>query len=438
MKQDMFNLHFANEEHEEAQPVIVDGSESLAHKYGEMTEELHGVDYVDGVVSTALDDTDKMEEIAEVLESSDSTGGASELSIQMAEVSVERFRQKYGIKKAVLPGLENFSNANTRKSQTAVAVEGIKEMATAVWEYIVGLYRKIARWLSNAVESVFNFLSKLEVSFKLLSAKIASARAADYKVVIKTHIFSDFDTPLTRALQMLVIEDSITAEGCSDTRHRVGSLIKGCVESAKKLEKQLTGMDVTSGEYREEIPEFKFSDIGYLNDIEKDTPLPPELEGCDEDSIKSTNVLCGNMYICFGETPTGLVKVGMSTTSGDLRKGFTVEAKSLHAISALVDITLRDLSEIVKHKKTIKDFEKSLEKISSNLQTSMKKNNVSDEDISRMKEYKTSFVNFGKAVTSIVSVLFHYLTSFYSHYYTYLRGCIDGSVNKLVELNQKN
>ena len=149
---------------------VVDGSESVEAASGLADATAVEIDSAVDTADEAEGDAAELTEMAEVLETSEETGGADPLAVQVAEVSIERFRQKYGIKQTVLPSLESFSNAKTRKSSTKVAVENLKEIAQNIWAKIVALYKKLAGWVGDFIKYVFDANHRIGEEFKKIGA----------------------------------------------------------------------------------------------------------------------------------------------------------------------------------------------------------------------------------------------------------------------------
>lgn len=149
---------------------VVDGSESVETAVAVADDASAEIDAVVETADEAEGDAAELTEMAEILETSEETGGADPLAVQMAEVSVERFRQKYKITQAVLPSLESFSDVKTRKSSTKVAVENLKEVAKNIWAKIVALYKKLAGWVSSFIKYVFDANHRIGEEFKKLGA----------------------------------------------------------------------------------------------------------------------------------------------------------------------------------------------------------------------------------------------------------------------------
>ena len=155
---------------------VVDGSESVETAVAVADDASAEIDAVVETADEAEEDAAELTEMAEILETSEETGGADPLAVQMAEVSVERFRQKYNIKQAVLPSLESFSDVKTRKSSTKVAVENLKEVAKNIWAKIVALYKKLAGWIGGFVTYVTDANVRMDAAFKqLASVKVEGA-----------------------------------------------------------------------------------------------------------------------------------------------------------------------------------------------------------------------------------------------------------------------
>lgn len=116
-------------------------------------------DYADGI-DASVGATEELGEVNEVLAAGVESGeGASEETAKMAEIAVEAICAKVGIsarQARIMPAMESFGSTNSRLTATKLAMEGIKETATRIWEAI----KKAAIHVWNVIKNFFAGLFK--------------------------------------------------------------------------------------------------------------------------------------------------------------------------------------------------------------------------------------------------------------------------------------
>lgn len=211
---------------------VVDGSESVEEAVAIAEDEANVVDSGVETGEQASEDAEKLEEIAEILEASEETGGADPVAIQLAEVTVESFRQRYNISQKVLPSMESFSDSKTRKAATKVAVENLKEVAKGIWAKIVALYKKIAGWVTSFVKYVFDANHRMGEEFKKLGAVKLEGTAKN----------ATFDAPeLGKALH---VGGKVTSAGVAKSLANAAEVADYALDVAMSFINQVSATDI--------------------------------------------------------------------------------------------------------------------------------------------------------------------------------------------------
>jgi hypothetical protein len=175
-----------------------------------------------GEIETAGEDTAAIGEIADVVERSvtpDENGeggeGLSPEAAEIAEIAVERLRERIGLKKSTTGklSLEAFGSASNRVTASNMALEGFKEYVSKAWEAIKKAWNFVIGKIIELWKRIFDANTKVAAAAKSLGAaadkakgKSASevafdnaniagafagssseAKAADVESVLKTH-----------------------------------------------------------------------------------------------------------------------------------------------------------------------------------------------------------------------------------------------------------
>lgn len=146
-------------------------------------------EYSEGI-ETSVDAAGELQEVHDTLGASVEDGeGVSEETAKMAEIAVEAICAKVGIsarEARMIPAMESFGSANSRLTATKLAMEGIKETATRIWEAI----KKAAIHVWNVVKSFFAGLVKsramLEKHLTNLKARAGNAKGDPKEKKIST------------------------------------------------------------------------------------------------------------------------------------------------------------------------------------------------------------------------------------------------------------
>ena len=180
-------LVFAMEEAEAELPVegdaieqqVAEASAEVEASTAETVEQVADVEEVTGAVDDAVADSDTLEGIQDVMAESVERGeGLDETAAAVAEVAVEAICARLGIRTSgrVLPAMESFGSKNSRVAATKIAMEGIGDKISAIWEAIKKAFKNV--WMK--IKDFFaKFFSNTE-AVKKLAASLKS-KAEDLK-----------------------------------------------------------------------------------------------------------------------------------------------------------------------------------------------------------------------------------------------------------------
>jgi hypothetical protein len=108
-------------------------------------------------IEEAEEDLDTLEDIASVMDESSENGGMDQTAARVAEVAVESIYKRLGVRsKSAMPSMESFGSTKTRVTATKIAVEEIKEKATAIWDAIVKAFQTLKQWIINFFKRLFD------------------------------------------------------------------------------------------------------------------------------------------------------------------------------------------------------------------------------------------------------------------------------------------
>lgn len=185
-------------------------------------------------IEDAEADADTLGNVQDVMADSVETGeGLSPEAADMAEVVVESITRRLGITTRVLPSMESFGSANSRKAATKLAMEGVGDAIVRVWqavkEAIISLWKKIVEF----VKKIFDGNLSLEKAAKDLKAKVSKITGIPESEKFEdTSICNAFgaDDVKVANVEAVLAQHKLFCE-------RSGGLeaaIKGCVDGATK------------------------------------------------------------------------------------------------------------------------------------------------------------------------------------------------------------
>ena len=130
---------YLGRENYDNEEVVVDGDlmerpeDSVETQLIEVDNETRGADVLDIDEAQLADDTEQLEEHAEVVADSLEDGGMDETAARQTEIAVESIANRWNLKRPKL-GRENYSSGSTRMSATKLGLESIMDTITSAWE----------------------------------------------------------------------------------------------------------------------------------------------------------------------------------------------------------------------------------------------------------------------------------------------------------------
>lgn len=121
----------------------------------ESSEETASIESMVVAIEEAVEDTETLGDIQEVVADSVETGeGIPPAAAEVAEIAVEAICARLGIVgQRVIPSMESFGSANSRVAASRIAMEGIGEQLKKIWEAIKKAFQtvwtKIKDWFAK-------------------------------------------------------------------------------------------------------------------------------------------------------------------------------------------------------------------------------------------------------------------------------------------------
>lgn len=138
------------------------------------------------LIAETQDDAEVLQDVQDVATDAEAEGGLSPDAAEMAEVITEHIGRKLGIRTRIMPSMESFGSANSRKAATKLAIENIGEQIARIWQVIkdaiVNLWKKIVAF----VKKLFNGNLALEKAAKALKDRVKTLKGT-----VKEDTFED-------------------------------------------------------------------------------------------------------------------------------------------------------------------------------------------------------------------------------------------------------
>ena len=132
-------------------PASVEAAEAEA----EVTESTVDGDDIAADINEGVEVVEALESISDALAISAKNGGMDKYSAQVVGIATQYMYDRVGLRAKAMPSLESFGGSSTRIGATQLAMEGIKEKAKELWEYIVKAYKKIIAWATGHLRKLF-------------------------------------------------------------------------------------------------------------------------------------------------------------------------------------------------------------------------------------------------------------------------------------------
>lgn len=196
-------------------------------------------------VQEAGDDIDTLEETVTVLEETTDNGGATAAEISVIAPATEAIFAKYGFKPVFNLSVEAYSTETSRLRQTQVSVEGIKDVAETLKNWIIEAFVWLGKTIVQGAMSAYTGIKGLKDKFKKTKADLKEAQAElnkaglsdkDVQEAVEEIIKSE-DTPasVTKAVEVIVeSSDAAKEESVKQVEESINNL-EELVETAKSV-----------------------------------------------------------------------------------------------------------------------------------------------------------------------------------------------------------
>lgn len=154
---------------EELVTVAVTDENSVENTHAKLTNLVAEAETNTSNISAAVEASATLSEMANAVEDTLPDGGISEAHARALDVAIEQMSLSLGYnsnKKKTFPALEGFTKIKTRQASTELAMEGIRNFVSKIWEAIKAAIQKAIAW-------VMQFIHNLRLNNSALTARCA-------------------------------------------------------------------------------------------------------------------------------------------------------------------------------------------------------------------------------------------------------------------------
>lgn len=223
---------------------IIEASEEA----GTITEaELGDIDDAYETNEANLDDTLEvnavLESLTELVNQARANGSFNETSAKLLHTSVDFITRRTGVAVTLKPSLESFDDVNHRTTNAVAVLEGLKEVAGKVWDFIVKMIEKSIAFVKELYQKIFTSTAASQKKCDDLNKKAEDIKSGSHtagpaaaarkyspnlpsgiddqalaaKLAVKGHIPKDFLAEMRNYVQLS--KDTIELELDFDQRH---------------------------------------------------------------------------------------------------------------------------------------------------------------------------------------------------------------------------
>lgn len=297
----------------------------VAEQESEVVEEVAAIESLSFAIEEAIEDVGAAEEIVETVEEvaeADGEGGEglTEGEAIIAEEALKICMRRLAPgREQILPSMESFRSANSRKTATRVGLEGVVDTIKSVWEKIIQAIKAMWDKLVAFFKKITNANTSLEKAAKALKDKIKKNKA---RVPKDSNEDFDSDTiyknfPIGKRITADVVSSvvrnhALFASKNGNVAHLTVEKVIGMVDTAIKAASSngasIAGSyDTASKEIGKKLVEFVTDNSGNIDTTKDDSQ---EFEG--------------KMFLIAGKTPKIDINVYIpSGSNGDERYEFS-------------------------------------------------------------------------------------------------------------------
>ena len=399
-------------------------------------------------VQEAGDDIDTLEETATVLEETADNGGATAAEISVIAPATEAIFAKYGFKPVFNLSVEAYSTESSRLHQTQISVEGIKDVAETLKNWIIEAFVWLGKTIVQGAMSAYTGIKGLKDKFKKTKADLKEAQTELNKAGLSDkdvqeavqEILKSEDTPASVTKAVEVIAESSGAakeESVKQVEESINNL-EELVETVKSISITNQNLDLNDSK---EVAWFKRSFANY-------TRLESRLIkafGLDESydwgivvHYDTTYILTGVKWQDSDKKNIEAIVTAHIDTNETSKESFSIsneggqDAKdNTRALFREGRINLKQYSDVVAMlDKGMASFAK-FEKITSEL-GHLTFSKIKDSIVNKGREEGESFLksavrmikNFFMGIGKVIMMSVKVITSFFAGIYRYAQGFI--------------
>lgn len=189
-------------------------------------------------VQEAGDDIDTLEETATVLEETADNGGATAAEISVIAPATEAIFAKYGFKPVFNLSVEAYSTESSRLRQTQISVEGIKDVANTLKDWIINAFLWLGKTIVQGAMSAYTGIKGLKDKFKKTKTDLKEAQAELTKAGLSD---KDVQEAVEEVLKESAKDVSPSVVNAAETLVKTSDAAKE--ESASQVEESINNLE---------------------------------------------------------------------------------------------------------------------------------------------------------------------------------------------------
>ena len=141
---------------EPVEVVAVTDESSVENTHAKLQQSVMEAETANADITKAVEVSSALTEMSNEVENTLGDGGMSEPQARALEVAIEQMRSSLGAPrtKTIFPAMEGFADTKTRQAKTEIALEGIREFASKIWEAIKAAIQKAIAWVMDFVHNL--------------------------------------------------------------------------------------------------------------------------------------------------------------------------------------------------------------------------------------------------------------------------------------------
>jgi len=295
----------------------------VAEQESEVVEEVTAIESLSFAIEEAIEDVGAAEEIVDTVEEvaeADGEGGEglTEGEAIIAEEALKICMRRLAPgREQILPSMESFRSANSRKTATRVGLEGVVEKIKSVWEKILQAIKAMWTKLVTFFKKVTDANISLEKAAKALKEKVRSNKQVKVKEGEKefenSSIFKNF--PKTGTVTASFVKDVV--ENHNFYASKSGGVAKATVDAIKTLVTVKVSDQNSSTAVKDAAEEVANAFATYV--AGKDVKI-----SIDSNDVKE---VVGDKFLIGGKSTKADVKLYFKANGDDIETDFSIAAE---------------------------------------------------------------------------------------------------------------